>query len=258
MARTRPAPQVGARAGVAIAAVFVQSGVVFLGYNATSPDRFVFPVTDPVATVQENVGEERLLPLGELLLPPEQQPGLRPAHADALRRHGRAPPTTPCTPRCSAPRATGAMPTRVGVRSLQLFGVDWVLTDREVPEHLLARRAEPGGLGLYETVPGVGRRHLVGRAEVVRDERQAWNRVHAPDWDPTTTVILGPGDAETTVGSDGGPDGLGGPGGEIEVLESTPSRELLRVRRDEPRLPRDVGHVVPGMVRDRRRRAPGR
>lgn len=65
----RPAIRVTAAAGMIVFS-FLSTGWLFHAYNPVSENRFSFPVTPAIKTLQEKVGTERLAILGQDMIPP--------------------------------------------------------------------------------------------------------------------------------------------------------------------------------------------
>lgn len=135
-----------ALAALVLAAVFVQSGWALRDYNPTVEDRFVWPRTPALRTLQEHVGDARLLVLGDNGMPPSTNLmyGLSTlATYDALGIERFEMPFTLFF------RPNGNWRDIQSARKahLKLFGVEYVLTcggwvaiDTEYGEHQLQRQ----------------------------------------------------------------------------------------------------------------------
>jgi hypothetical protein len=110
-----------------IAAVFVQCGWLLRDYNPTVDNRYVFPRTPAMQRLVAEVGDGRMLVLGENGIPPESNLDYRlavPAGFDGL--HLRVQDTL--YRELFGARAAWRDPQRASPRALRLFGIEYVVT----------------------------------------------------------------------------------------------------------------------------------
>ena len=108
-------------------------------------------------------------------------------------------------------------------RLLAAFGVDRLLVAKELEgwaDRLVARQSIfSRGLWIYDVAPGTPNARLLGKVRRAADPETSRALILDPDFDPSTTVVVGGGGLE-----------LDGPPGEVEVLVDEAERFEARVR----------------------------
>jgi len=117
------------------------------------------------------------------------------------------------------------------LRWWQLLNVRYVVTKRELTHGALGPVAQEGDLHLYQFWDGLSRGWMVHKAEIVPDQKSAWARLDAPDFNPAQTVVLEEKALNLTL-----PE-TSATGSRVRIMERSPSQLVA-----------EVNAVAPGLV----------
>ncbi len=202
--------------------VFAQSGWLFHDYNPTVPDDLYLPQPARIQMLQKQVGENYLVSLEDIALPPDVNTTYRLRTASIYDALG-------SRTYYKLFRTLGGVtpqpyyPKKFDFYLAKLLGMNYVVTttnlDTSTNEFKLA--GSETGVNLYQYLGSPGRYWTVGQAVSVANQDKALEVLAGWRDDPTKTVVL-----EQTALS-----GLTGESGSVEVVSDKPGEVILRLKR---------------------------
>ena len=220
-----------------ITLIFVQTGLLMRPNNPTIEAKYFYPATASLVEITNRTGAAQTLRLDGALMPansnlwyelrsPSNYDAIGVAHYDWLH--------------ATLLRSPAYLETAdpVSLRALQILGVQYVITTRAMPfatpagaavgtstidglEHLWSG----GNISLFAVPRALPQYFSVGHAEVAVSDEQAAVRLNESSFDPASTIVIH--DApQPPSGTDAR--------GTVDVVDETPTRIRVTVKRDSP------------------------